>query len=37
MPVKELEFAELLEKRMFAKKIKATEVIDSIDSQADES
>ena len=37
MPVKEQEFAELLEKRMFAKKIKATEAIDPVDSQADES
>ena len=37
MPVKEQEFAELLEKRMFAKKIKATEAIDPVGSQADES
>ena len=37
MPVKEQEFAELLEKRMFAKKIKATEAIDPVDSQEDES
>ncbi len=36
MPVKEREFAELLEKRMFAKKIKGLETIDSVDSQEDE-
>ena len=31
------DYAELLEKRMFSKKIKATEAIDPVDSQADES
>lgn len=36
MPVKEQEFAELLEKKMFARKIKGLEVVESVESQENE-